>query len=172
MQRRDARATQCEPLAGGLKTVAPPGRWMELHNMHGKWLRWKKAVTLARCCEHVDEYSGCIKCGEFLEQLRNYQHLKRDSASEVLNAFTPPIIWRLHTNITTAAATATATVTAKKKKKTMNCDTVFITKRTGNLLLWSFQVCTCSAERFETCKKGKSLSISAIVWIMLNSVLK
>jgi hypothetical protein len=38
----------------------------------GSGLSWKKAVTLVRCCEHVEEHLGCIKFGEFLDQLRNY----------------------------------------------------------------------------------------------------
>jgi hypothetical protein len=33
---------------------------------------------VAVCCEHGDEFSGVIKCGDFLDQLRNYQLLMKD----------------------------------------------------------------------------------------------
>jgi hypothetical protein len=34
--------------------------------------------TMAASCEHGDEAFGSIKCGEFLEQLRNHQIFKID----------------------------------------------------------------------------------------------
>jgi hypothetical protein len=34
-------------------------------------------------CEHGNEPSGCIKCWEFLECLRNWQLLKKGSAPRV-----------------------------------------------------------------------------------------
>ena len=35
---------------------------------------------VAESCEKGDERAGSTKCGEFLDQLRDYQLLKRDSA--------------------------------------------------------------------------------------------
>jgi hypothetical protein len=35
---------------------------------------------VAGCCEHGNELPCSIKCGEFLEQLNDYQLLKKDSA--------------------------------------------------------------------------------------------
>jgi hypothetical protein len=37
-------------------------------------------VPMEGSCEHVNEPSGSIKCWEFLEWLRNWQHLKKSSA--------------------------------------------------------------------------------------------
>jgi hypothetical protein len=34
----------------------------------------------AGCCEHGNEPSGSIKCGEFLDQMRDRQLLEKDSA--------------------------------------------------------------------------------------------
>jgi hypothetical protein len=34
-------------------------------------LIWLRTETMAGCCEHGDEGSGCVKCGEFVDQLRN-----------------------------------------------------------------------------------------------------
>jgi len=41
------------------------------------WLRAKKS----RFCEHVNELSGFIKRGEFLDKLRNYMLIKNNSAA-------------------------------------------------------------------------------------------
>jgi len=38
---------------------------------------WGKGACSCECC---NESSGSIKCDEFLEKLRNCQHLKNDSA--------------------------------------------------------------------------------------------
>jgi hypothetical protein len=35
---------------------------------------------VADSCEHGNEHSGSIKCGEFLDYLRNYHLLKKDSS--------------------------------------------------------------------------------------------
>jgi hypothetical protein len=36
---------------------------------------------VADCCEHGNEPSGVIKCGEFLNKLRNYQLFEADHAA-------------------------------------------------------------------------------------------
>jgi hypothetical protein len=35
---------------------------------------------VAGCCVYGDEPSGSIKCGEFLEKLRTFKLLRKDSA--------------------------------------------------------------------------------------------
>jgi len=34
-------------------------------------LIWVRIETMAGCCEHGEEVSRCVKCGEFADQLRN-----------------------------------------------------------------------------------------------------
>ena len=44
---------------------------------------------MAGCCEHGNEHSGSVKCGEFCDWLRNDQLLKNDPA---------PWIWLVKQN--------------------------------------------------------------------------
>jgi hypothetical protein len=51
--------------------------------MEGCGLGWSDAGRgqVAGCCEHGNEASFSIKCGEFLDELRNYELVQTDSAS-------------------------------------------------------------------------------------------
>jgi hypothetical protein len=54
-------------------------RWEDITKVDLQEIRWRRGVDLSAtgqgqltgCCEDGNEHSGSIKCGKFLEQLRN-----------------------------------------------------------------------------------------------------
>jgi hypothetical protein len=57
----------------------PRRRWKDTINMALQEIGWDGVDWIgsgyrqvAGCCEHGDEHSDSMQCGEFLDQLRNY----------------------------------------------------------------------------------------------------